>query len=51
MSEIQAIFSIGYGRPVDVSPGGKTRIVEFPGRPDAAPAVITFRDGIAAEIR
>jgi hypothetical protein len=51
MSELQAIFSLGYGRPLDVSPGGLTRIVEFPGRPDAEPPVITFRDGIATEIR
>ena len=51
MSEFQAIFSLGYGRPLDVSPSGKTRIVEFPGRPDAEPVVITFRDGIASEIR
>jgi hypothetical protein len=51
MSEMQAIFSRGYGRPLDVSPGGATRIVEFPGQPETEPAVITFRDGIAAEIR
>ncbi|MEZ5391768.1 MAG: hypothetical protein R2724_02565 [Bryobacterales bacterium] len=51
MSEHQAIFSLGYGRPVDVSPNGKTRIVEFPGRPDAEPVVITFRDGVASEVR
>ena len=51
MSEFQAIFSLGYGQPVDVSPGGKTRIVEFPGRPDAEPVTITFRDGIASEVR
>ncbi len=51
MSEFQAIFSLGYGRPVDVSPGGKTRIVEFAGRPEAEPVTITFRDGIASEVR
>lgn len=51
MSEFQAIFSLGYGRPVDVSPGGKTRIVEFAGQPDRAPVTITFRDGIASEVR
>ena len=51
MSEHQAIFSLGYGRPLDVSPGGKTRIVEFPGRPEGDPVVITFRDGIASEVR
>ena len=51
MSEMQAIFSLGYGRPLDVSPGGQTRIVEFPGRPEKEPAVITFRDGIATEVR
>jgi hypothetical protein len=51
MSEMQAIFSLGYGRPLDVSPGGQTRIVEFPGRPKEKPAVITFRAGTATEIR
>lgn len=51
MSEFQAVFSLGYGRPIDVSPGGKTRIVEFPGRPDAEPVTITFRDGVASEVR
>jgi hypothetical protein len=51
MSEFQAIFSLGYGRPVDVSPGGKTRIVEFAGRPGAEPVTITFRDGMATEVR
>jgi hypothetical protein len=51
MSEFQAIFSRGYGRPIDVSPGGATRIVEFPGQPDTEPVVITFRDGAASEIR
>lgn len=51
MSEFQAAFSLGYGRPIDVSPGGQTRIVEFPGRPDAEPVTITFRSGIAAEVR
>ena len=51
MSEFQAIFSLGFGRPIDVSPGGKTRIVEFPGPPEREPVTITFRDGIASEVR
>jgi hypothetical protein len=51
MSEMQAIFSLGYGRPLDASPGGQTRIVEFPGPPGGKPVVITFRNWLATEIR
>ena len=50
MSEMQAIFSLGAGRPVDVSPGGETRIVEFAGRPEAPALLIRFRKGIADEV-
>ena len=49
MSEFQVGFALGSGTPVDVSPGGATRVVEYRAREVAglAPMRVVFRGGIA----